>query len=158
MIFNIPLKRDFDYYCEKVDTHIKEDFETAIPDYGAEPFNPIGFHFKRDGYNINGFFRSKGPKSTGGPNMMVSPSTHMHFRGKLTKDKKGENVYRVFIYPQLTQIFMLLLTFVFTIAFSMNFEKTYIYVGVFLVVFLWTLADTVSLTGRVKKEFIQFLK
>jgi DNA-binding transcriptional ArsR family regulator len=115
-------------------------------------------HFvKRDGNNINGFYRSKGPKSTGGPNMMVSPSTHMHFRGKLTTNKNGEKVYRVFVYPQLTQIFMLLLTFVFSIAFSMNFEKTYIYVGVFLVVFLWTLADTISLTGRVKKEFVKFM-
>ena len=157
MIFNIPLKHDYDYYCDKVDTHIKEDFETAIPDYGAEPFNPLGFHFKRDGNNIRGFYRSKGPKSTGGPNMMVSPSTHMHFRGKLTTNKNGEKVYRVFVYPQLTQIFMFLLTFVFTIAFSMNFEKTYIYVGVFLVVFLWTLADTISLTGRVKKEFVKFM-
>ncbi len=158
MFFNIPLSHGLDYYCNKVDTHIKEDFETAIPDYGAAPFNPIGFHFKRNGNSVNGFFRSKGPKTQGGPNMMFSPSTHMHFRGRLTTDKNGENVYKVFIYPQLSQIFMLILSFVFSIVFSVNIAKTYVYVAVFAVVFLWTLADVISLTSRVKKEFIKFLK
>ena len=63
MFINIPLSHSVDYYCEKIDTHIKEDFETKIPDYGAEAFNPIGFHFKRRNNRISGIYRSKNAKN-----------------------------------------------------------------------------------------------
>ena len=89
MFFNVPLSKSFDHYCNKIDEHIKEDFETKIPDYGAEAFNPIGFHFKRRDTSVSGIYRSKNAKNSG--NAFISQSTHMHFFARMHTDKNGEN-------------------------------------------------------------------
>lgn len=156
MFFNIPLSHDFDYYCDKIDTHIKEDFETKIPDYGAEAFNPIGFHFKRKGCSISGKYRSKNAKMGG--NAFISQSTHMHFSGKMVTDKKGEKRLRVFVWPQLSQIFFLVVTLLFPLLLAKNFIDTYIYVTLFMVMFLFALFETIKLYILVKKQFYEFFK
>ena len=156
MFFVIPLSRDFDYYADKIDTHIKEDFETKIPDYGAEAFNPIGFHFKRRGNSVSGIYRSKHAKVGG--NAFVSQSTHMHFFGKMKEDKTGGRVLSVVLVPQMTQLFMLLISLAFIIAFSPNIADTYIYVGLFAAIFLYSLIETIRLSSLVKKQFSEFFK
>lgn len=152
----IPLSHDTDYYCEKIDEHIKEDFETKIPDYGAEAFNPIGFHFKRKNNRISGIYRSKNAKNAA--NAFISQSTHMHFAGKMKEDTKGNRVLSVFLYPQLSQIFILIVTLVFPLLLMKNFIDTYIYVLFFAVVFLYSLGETIKLSLLVKKEFMKFFE
>lgn len=156
MLFNIPLSKDTDHYYHKIDEHIREDFETKIPDYGADAFNPIGFHFKRKNNNIRGMYRSKYVKYSGGVGSFLSPSTHMHFIGKMYKDNKGENRLRVLLYPQLTQAFMLVVSLVFIILFSRNIAETYLYVVMFSVLFLYSFIETVRLVSLIKKEFKKF--
>lgn len=156
MIFSVPLSRGTDYYCKKIDDHIKEDFETKIPDYGAEAFYPIGFHFKRKGNAVSGIYRSKHAKVGG--NAFVAQSTHMHFKGRMTENKRGEKVFRYILFPQITQLFMLLLSLVFIILFSMNFAHTYVYVAFFAVVFLFSLIQTVRLSILVKRKFREFFE
>ena len=46
MLLNIPLSKNIDHYVEKIDEHIKEDFETKVPDFGADRFRHKGFEFK----------------------------------------------------------------------------------------------------------------
>ena len=156
MLINIPLSHDTSYYCEKIDTHIKEDFETKIPDYGAEAFNPIGFHFKRKGNSISGIYRSKNAKNAA--SAFVSQSTHMHFTGKMKEDKNGQLTLSLFLFPQLSQIFILAVTLIFPLLLMKNFMDTYVYVVFFAVVFLYSLAETVKLFSLVKKEFAKFFK
>ncbi len=156
MFFSIPLKHDIDHYCNKIDEHIREDFETKIPDYGADAFNPIGFHFKRKDNKVRGFYRSKYVKFTGGAGAFLSPSTHMHFIGKMTEDETGEKKLRVFVYPQLTQAFMLVISIIFVILFSRNIAETYLYVILFASLFLYSLVETVRLTSLINKEFKKF--
>ena len=156
MFYKIPLSHDFDYYADKIDQHIKDDFETKIPDYGAEAFNPIGFHFKRRNNSISGIYRSKNAKVGG--NAFVSQSTHMHFVGKMKTDKNGNNVLSFFLYPQLTQLFMLVVSLVFIIALAPNIADTYIYVGLFAAILIYSAFETIRLTALVKKEFLKFFK
>ena len=156
MFYTIPLSHDFDYYCDKIDTHIKEDFETKIPDYGAEAFNPIGFHFKRNGNSISGIYRSKHAKVGG--NAFVSQSTHMHFFGKMKEDKAGNRCLSFMLVPQITQLFMLVISLAFIIALSPNISDTYIYVGLFAAILIYSVIETVSLSSLVKKEFLKFFK
>ena len=156
MFYKYPLSHDFDYYCEKIDNHIKEDFETKIPDYGAEAFNPIGFHFSRKGNSVKGIYRSKNAKVGG--NAFVSQSTHMHFSGKMTTDKDGGHVLRVVMWPQLTQLFMIVVSTAFIIALSPNIMDTYIYVGLFAAILIYSVYETVRLAARVKKEFLKFFE
>ena len=156
MFYSVPLSHDFDYYADKIDQHIKDDFETKIPDYGAEAFNPIGFHFKRKENKISGIYRSKNAKVGG--NAFVSQSTHMHFVGKMKTDKAGNNVLSFFLYPQLTQLFMLVISLVFIIALAPNIADTYIYVGLFAAILLYSAVETVRLTSLVKKEFSKFFE
>jgi len=156
MFINLSLSHSIEHYCEKIDNHIKEDFETKIPDYGAEAFNPIGFHFKRRGERISGIYRSKNAKMGG--NAFVSQSTHMHFKGRLYTDKAGQNRLRVILWPQTSQIFFLLLTILFPILLAQNFADTYIYVIVFAVMFIYSLFETIKLFSLVKKEMKEFFK
>ncbi|MBR6677047.1 MAG: hypothetical protein IKL24_06935 [Clostridia bacterium] len=156
MLFNIPLSKDAEHYCQKIDDHIKEDFETKIPDYGAEAFRPIGFHFKRRGNSVRGIYREKHAKVGG--NAFVSQSTHLHFAGRMVTDKNGTQRFRGFMYPQMTQLFMLVISAVFIVLFSMNIADTYLYVGLFAAIFIWAAADTVRLVSLVKKELFKFFK
>ena len=156
MLFSIPLSKNADYYCERIDEHIREDFETKIPDYGADAFNPVGFHFKRKGNRISGIYRSKYAKQTVGA--FLSPSTHMHFRGEMSTEKNGEGRLRVFLYPQISQAFMLIVSLAFIIFFSRNISETYIYVVLFGVIFIYSVIETVKLVTLIKKEFKKFFK
>lgn len=156
MLLNIPLSKNIDHYVEKIDEHIKEDFETKVPDYGAEPFRPKGFHFKRSGSAVKGIYRMKYAKAGG--NAFLPASTHINFTGKLSEDSKGEGCFKVFLYPQLTQIFMMVVSLVFIIFFSRNIAETYIYVVVFAVIFLYCLLETVRHTATTIKELKNFFK
>lgn len=156
MIFNIPLSKDSEHYCQKIDEHIREDFETKIPDYGAEPFKPIGFHFKRKGSSVSGIYREKHAKVGG--NTFVSQSTHLHFAGRIVTDKRGTQRFCGFMYPQMTQLFMLVISVLFIALFAPNIADTYPYVGLFAVILIWTLADTVRLVSLVKSELLKFFE
>jgi len=154
MFFSIPLSHSSDYYCDKIDQHIKEDFETKIPDYGAEAFNPIGFHFERKENKIKGIYRSKYAKNGG--NAFLPQSTHMHFRASIAPDKNGELKLKVFMFPQFSQIFFLIVSLAFALLLVKNFVNTYIYVTLFAVMILFSLSETVKLTVLVNKEFKKF--
>ncbi|MBQ2730061.1 MAG: hypothetical protein IJF69_04740 [Clostridia bacterium] len=156
MFFNIPLSREIDYYYEKIDEHIKEDFETKIPDYGADAFNPVGFHFKRKGNRISGIYRVKYARQTVGS--FLSPSTHMHFKGEMTEGRKGEGKLKVLLYPQLSQAFMLIVSLVFVIFFSRNIAEAYLCVVLFSVILIYSVIETVRIVALIKKEFKKFFK
>ena len=156
MFYTIPLSHDFDYYADKIDQHIKEDFETKVPDYGEEAFKPLGFHFNRKGNTVKGIYRSKYSKL--GVNALLPQSTHMNFVAKLSVNKKGENTLSVFWYPQLSQIFMILVSLAFPLLLVKNFMKAYIYVIFFTIMFLFSLGETIKLSVKMKKEFKEFFK
>lgn len=156
MLLNIHLSKQIDHYIGKIDDHIKEDFETKVPDYGAEPFRPKGFHFKRSDRAVKGIYRMKYAKMGG--NAFLPASTHINFTGKLTEDSKGEGTFKVFLYPQLTQIFMMVVSLVFIIFFSRNIAETYIYVVLFAIIFLYSVIETVRYTAITVKELKSFFK
>lgn len=156
MLLNIPLSKHIDHYIEKIDEHIKEDFETKVPDYGAEPFRPKGFHFKRSDRAVKGIYRMKYAKMGG--NAFLPASTHINFTGKLSEDSKGEGRFKVFLYPQLTQIFMMVVSLIFIIFFSRNIAETYVYVVIFTIIFLYCLLETVRHTAITIRELKKFFK
>ncbi len=156
MLLNIPLSKHIDHYVEKIDDHIKEDFETKVPDYGAEPFRPKGFHFKRSDRSVKGIYRMKYAKMGG--NAFLPSSTHINFTGKLVEGSSGEGAFKVFLYPQLTQIFMMVVSLIFIIFFSRNIAETYVYVVIFAVIFLYSLIETVTYTATTIKELKSFFK
>ena len=156
MILNLSLSKNIEYYIDKVDEHIKEDFETKVPDYGADPFRPKGFHFKRSGRTVKGIYRMKYAKMGG--NAFLPASTHINFSGKLSEGASGEGVFKVFLYPQLTQIFMMVVSLIFVFFFSRNIAETYIYVVIFATIFLYSIIETIRHTATTIKELKSFFK
>ena len=76
----------------------------------------------------------------------------------MKEDREGKSILSVFLYPQLSQVFILLVTLIFPLLLMKNFIDTYIYVLFFAVVFIYSLAETVKLSLLVKKEFIKFFE